>query len=830
MPNFARISINIAQVSGVFDYSIPPEIRAQVSVGSLVEVPFGRQVVQGIVVELIEEASVLETKPVTAVIETEAVVTPAQIQLAAELARTNFSALSSFLELMVPPGLSQHADVRLHLLTGQLPDKMTPVQERITSLLTKRGDLRGSQLDAALPNIDWRASLPGLVKQGVLTSQAFLPPPSVRPKVVRTALFLANVPDNEDGLALLSRNTGIIRERRKRVLDFLKTEAIPVQVNWVYVETGAKLADLEKLSELGLILLSETEVWRDPLAHLKPVLTAAPVLTIEQEMVMAEVTGQIQGKSKLKPVLLHGITGSGKTEIYLKAVEETLALGKQAIILVPEISLTPQTAKRFFARFPGKVGLIHSKLSAGERYDTWRRVREGQISIVVGPRSALFAPLPHPGLIVIDECHDHSYHQEDAPPRYHTVAAALTYAEQTGAVVVLGSATPGIEMMAQFEQQKWSILSLPNRVATSLPGDFPPTTPASASPPMPAIEVVDMREELRSGNRTALSKALKLELQQVLTRGEQAILFLNRRGSASYVFCRDCGTVLRCSRCNTQYTWHATSAMLVCHSCNHTRQMPKNCPTCQGPNIRQFGMGTESLEKLVLEHFPSARTLRWDADTARFKGAHDLILDHFTQHRSDILIGTQMLAKGLDLPLVTLVGVILADISLNLPDFRAAERTFQLVTQVSGRAGRSSLGGRVVLQTFSPDHYAIRYAAAYDFEGFKATELDYRKKLRYPPFSRMLKLEYRHPNPVVLQNQVMLQKEQLMAWIEEADLRQTELIGPAPCYYEKRAGQYRWQILIRGINPGKLLEIHPPSDWTLGGVTLHVTVDPTTLL
>jgi len=378
MPNFARISVNIAQVSGVFDYSLPPEICARVSVGSLVEIPFGRQIVQGIVVDLIEEASVPETKPVAAVIETEPVVTSAQIQLAAELARANFSTLSSFLDLMVPPGLSQHADVRLHLLPGQLPDKLTPLQARIIALLNKRGDLRGSQLDAALPNIEWRASLPGLVKQGVLTSQAFLPPPNVRPKVVRTALFLGDVPDTEEGLALLGRNTGNLRERRKRVLDFLKSEAIPVQVTWVYVETGANLADLEKLSELGLILLSETEVWRDPLAHLKPVLTVSPVLTNEQEMVMTVVTDQIQGKSKRKPILLHGITGSGKTEIYLKAVEETLAQGKQAVILVPEISLTPQTAKRFFARFPGKVGLIHSKLSAGERYDTWRRVRAGR--------------------------------------------------------------------------------------------------------------------------------------------------------------------------------------------------------------------------------------------------------------------------------------------------------------------------------------------------------------------------------------------------------------------------------------------------------------------
>jgi primosomal protein N' (replication factor Y) len=825
MHNFARISVNIAQVSGVFDYSIPPDIIPLVNVGSLVEVPFGRQIVQGIVVELLNEPSVVETKPIAAVIESEAVITTAQIQLAGELARANFSTLSSFLDLMVPPGLSQHADLRLHLLVEQLTGNLTPVQSRVATLLARRGDLRGSQLDAALPNIEWRASIPGLVKQGVLTSQPFLPPPNVRPKVVRTALFITNVANSED----LGRNSGNLRERRKRVLDFLQAEAIPVTVTWIYAETGANIGDLERLSELGLIQLSETEVWRDPLAHLKPVLTTAPVLTADQEKVMAVVNPQIKGITMRQPILLHGITGSGKTEIYLKAVEETLAGGKQAIILVPEISLTPQTAKRFFARFPGKVGLIHSKLSAGERYDTWRRVRSGQLSIVVGPRSALFAPLPELGLIVIDECHDHSYHQEDTPPRYHTVAASLAYAEQTGAVVMLGSATPGIEMLAQFELHKWPILSLPNRVAATLPGEHT-TNPANLPPPMPVIEVVDMRKELAIGNRTALSGLLKLSLQDVLRRGEQAILFLNRRGSASYVFCRDCGTVLRCSRCNTQYTWHANNTMLICHSCNHQRQMPKSCPSCQGPNIRQFGMGTESLEKLVLEHFPTARTLRWDADTARFKGAHDLILDHFTQHRADILIGTQMLAKGLDLPLVTLVGVVLADISLHLPDFRAAERTFQLLTQVAGRAGRSSLGGKVVLQTFSPEHYAIQFAAAYDFEGFKTTELEYRKKMRYPPYSRMLKVEFRHSNPALLQKQVLQQNEQLLSWIEEADLRQTELIGPAPCFYEKRAGQYRWQILIRGVNPGKLLELHPPSEWSLGGATVQVTVDPTTLL
>ena len=614
MNRYARISVNIAQVSGVFDYSIPAELVPAILLGSLVQVPFGKQVVQGIVVALPEEAMVAETRPVEAVIESEPVVTLPQITLAEELAIQNFSTISAFLDLMVPPGLSQHADVRIHLLTELDANTLAPLQAKIVSLLKKRGDMRGSQLTIALPNLDWHSSVASLIKQQVLSSTAFLPPPSIRPKVIRTALFLGNVPSDVAGMATLGR-AGDVRTRRKRVLDFLQDEAIPVTVNWVYAETGANIADLEKLSEMGLLQLGETEVWRDPLANLKPVLTSAPELIAEQQPVMAVVHAQIEGKTKPEPILIHGVTGSGKTEIYMKAVEEVLAQGKGAFILVPEISLTAQTARRFFARFPGKVGLIHSKLSAGERYDTWRRIRSGVLPIVVGPRSALFSPLPEPGLIIIDECHDHSYHQEDSTPQYHTVAAAMEYARQSNAVLVLGSATPGIEMLVQFEQRKWPILTLPNRIASSLPGES--TTPATIPPPLPEIEVVDMRAELRNGNRTALSAALKNEIGKVLERGEQTILFLNRRGSSSYVFCRDCGFVMRCSRCNTQYTWHAGSAMLICHTCNNQRQMPKTCPSCGGSNMRQFGMGTESLEKLVLEQFPSARTLRWDADTAR---------------------------------------------------------------------------------------------------------------------------------------------------------------------------------------------------------------------
>ncbi|KAF0110912.1 MAG: primosomal protein N' (replication factor Y) (superfamily II helicase) [Chloroflexi bacterium] len=828
---YARIAVNIPQICGLFDYLVPPELHGQIHIGSLVIVPFGKQTVQGIVFSLPEEPAVMEPRPIESVLEKEPVVTQYQIKLAEWMAQENLTSLSACLHLMLPPGLSQHADVLLHLVNHEdLPD-LSPLQIRIVNLLKKRGDLRGHQMDAALPRADWRKSLPGLVKRGIVQSQSILQQPAIRPKVIRTAQFLANLAGDENLKQLGRANTPSFA-RRKRVLDFLQEEAIPVNVTWVYAETGANSADLTHLAELGLILLSETEIWRDPLANLLPVFATSPHMTPEQELVVTHIKKQLIREIVVKPNLLQGVTSSGKTEVYLIAVEETLALGKQAIILVPEISLTPQTVRRFFARFPGKVGLIHSKLSPGERYDTWRRIRSGVLTVVVGARSALFAPMQNLGLIVIDECHDGSYHQEESDPRYHTVDAARAYAEVTASVLLLGSATPEVESLYQFQRQKWNLLKLPNRVlAHQNSSETTESTVVNINYlPLPDIEIVDMRGELVAGNRSALSRSLRKGIEKVLARHEQAILFLNRRGSASYVFCRDCGFVLKCSRCNTQLTYHENAAALICHQCNYQRQMPKKCPACASVNIRQFGMGTESLEKLVIEQFPAARVLRWDADTTRYKGAHDLILDHFSQRRADILIGTQMLAKGLDLPMVTLVGVVLADVSLNLPDFRAAERTFQILTQVAGRAGRSALGGRVVLQTFQPDHYAIQKASTYDFSGFEQIELDYRLKTGYPPFAKLIKLEFQHSNPVILAGAMNDVGESFNSWINEMSLTSTSMIGPAPCFYQRRAGVYRWQILLRGPNPKELLKGHPLTSWQPPGIRVEITVDPMNLL
>lgn len=831
MPQYARVSVNIAQLTELFDYQVPAELEGRVKPGTLVTVPFGRQPAQGIVVSLLDEPSVADTKPITSVVDDEPVLTSWQMQLAESMTTENLATLPQCLDLMVPPGLSQHADILLQRSGLELPPGISTVQQRLLNLLEKRGALRGRQVDAALPRVNWRDSLPGLVRRGLVESRSVLPPPSVRPRVIRTALFNAPAGWQVDPAVILGRSGTPAELRRKTALDFLEQQAIPINVSWVYAESGASSADLNRLAELELIILGETEIWRDPLEKLQPVLTRPPLLTGDQQIVWQAIHEQLTGESPRLPNLLVGVTGSGKTEIYLRAAAAALDAGKGVFILVPEISLTPQTVKRFFARFPGKVGLIHSKLSPGERYDTWRRIRAGLLPIVIGPRSALFSPLPDPGLIVIDEAHDASYRQEDAQPRYHSVSTALALSRITGACLLLGSATPGVETLYRFNQNKWPVHRLPNRILAHAhwEGVEPPAVQPHFTD-LPQVEVVDMRRELSAGNRSPISSSLHAALASVLQRDEQAILFLNRRGSASYVFCRDCGYVLRCPRCDTQLTWHADESALVCHTCNYRRALPQICPSCNGKNIRQFGMGTESLENFIIEQFPTARVLRWDADTARYRGAHDLILDHFIQHRADILIGTQMLAKGLDLPLVTLVGVVLADISLNLPDFRSAERTYQLLTQVAGRAGRSVRGGKVILQTFQPEHYAIRAAAAYDAEGFYKTELDYRQRTGYPPFSRLLKIEFRHTDALVTQKAATEAGEQLRQWIEAEGYRNTSLIGPVPCFYQKRAGYYRWQVIIRGPDPGLVLESHPITTWQPAGLLVDTILDPINLL
>ncbi len=835
----AQIAVNVSRVNGIFDYRIPEELAEKVRIGSLVIVPFGKQKVQGVIVRFIGESDFSELRSILELLDPDPVITPEQIALAQWLAEQTLAPFSNCIDLMLPSGVSQHADIIYTPLVSAVPQNLDTFQQQIMGYLIRRGSLRGRQIAQAFPRKNWQASVSILTRNGLLATQSILRSPTVRPKFIRTIQLACQPEYAQKVLEKLERQSKSVLERRLSVINFLAGESIPVDIAWVYAQTGCKLVDLQKLADLDLIVLNENQIWRDPLADIYFTLTSPPNLTQDQMTAWEEIRCGLKQTTQglaVKPYLLHGVTGSGKTEIYLRAVAEVLQAGRQAIILVPEISLTSQTVRRFLARFPGQVGLIHSRLSPGENYDTWRRVRSGLISVIIGPRSALFMPFAKLGLIVVDECHDESYYQKENLPYYHTVSAAIAYARFSNAICILGSATPDIASMHAADKGEYARISLPARILAhrevikgqseqlGIKAQYHHFELDAASIDLPPVQVIDMRAELAAGNSSIFSRVLMENIKKTLDANQQAILFLNRRGTATFVFCRDCGYSLRCPRCETPLTFHGSQFLLTCHHCGYQRKQLQKCPNCGSMRIRQYGTGTERVEKDLSILFPHARILRWDADTTKEKGAHEIILSHFSAHRADILIGTQMLAKGLDLPLVTLVGIILAEVGLNLPDYRASERTFQLLTQVAGRAGRSPLGGRVVLQTFQPDHYVIQSAAAHDYKAFYQTELEYRRRLMYPPFSRLIRLEFRHANEKKVAEEINRMAKAISERITAEDRNATELTGPTPCFFARWNGLYRWQILLKGPDPASLLK-----QYTFGE-GWRVEVDPPNLL
>jgi primosomal protein N' (replication factor Y) len=517
-------------------------------------------------------------------------------------------------------------------------------------------------------------------------------------------------------------------------------------------------------------------------------------------------SGLLTAKAGAPPTvfLLHGVTGSGKTEIYLQALAKAVRLGKRGIVLVPEISLTPQTIERFAARFPHRVAVLHSQLSLGEQFDEWQRIRNGEFDVVIGARSATFAPQPDLGLIIIDEEHEWTYKQHEKSPHYHTRDVAIKLAELTGAVVVLGSATPDVETFYHAQKGDYHLLQLPERVT--------PTQPA----PLPKVEVVDLREELKAGNRSLFSGSLSQAITKAVAAGEQVILFLNRRGTATFVQCRKCGFVLRCRRCEVALTYHSASSALVCHQCNYQMPVPQLCPRCWSRQIKFLGLGTQKLEQETGQTFAPVKVLRWDSDATTGKHSHQEILNKFRAHQADILIGTQMVAKGLDLPQVTVVGVVNADSGLNLPDFRAGERTFQLLSQVAGRAGRGPLGGQAIIQTYSPEHYAIQAAAKHDYALFYNQEITFRRQLHYPPFTRLASLLYTHTNDGLCQREAERMKRVLLTEIQSRGIADLSIIGPAPAFIHRLRGRFRWQLVLRGSHLSSFLSPIPfPPGWTI---------------
>jgi primosomal protein N' (replication factor Y) len=628
--------------------------------------------------------------------------------------------------------------------------------------------------------------------------------------------------------------------------------------HWTLTEvrktTKATDATLAALQRQGLIQIEDAEVRHDPLANRRVTRRESFDLTTAQR----QAVERILAASAAEVFLLHGITGSGKTEVYLQTLAAVIARGQQGIVLVPEIALTPQAVERFAGRFPGRVAVLHSELTDQERYDQWRMIRAGRADVVVGSRSAIFAPLPNLGLIVMDEEHEPAYKQENEEGYrlpYHARDVAIALGRLSGAPVVLGSATPSTESYYAAQSGRYVLLELPTRVAqaerdnlqmsapdhTSVDGkrngkheekhdgkDQPTSLNLTAQDVgLPVVTIVDLRAELRAGNSGLLSRALYRGLTEVLESGQQAILFLNRRGMASYVICRNCGYVALCPRCDIPLTYHATEHALLCHYCNRHEQPPEICPVCVGASLHYAGQGTERIEYAVQRLFPRARLLRWDRDTSRGRHGHERLLEAFANHQADILVGTQMIAKGLDLPSVTLVGVMAAETALYLPDYRAAERAFQLLTQVAGRAGRGTTPGRVIFQTFTPEHFCIQAAAEHNYREFYEAEIAARRQYGYPPFRRFVKLTYSHKDRYVAQVEATSLGNTLTQLIAELGLPETDLVGPAPAFLERLREQYRWQIIIRGPDLRPLLREVSPEDLPAGW---SVDIDPMSTL
>ena len=805
MMKYAEVAVDApAGYDRTFTYSIPSGI--DVSLGHLVQVPFGPRLVAGVVFGLTDVPSVSETREVRGLIHAQPVLSAYQLALSQWISHYYMAPLFDCASLMMPPGFRTRA--RSYLSPARLENEptLTPAQSRVMAYIGSSGRVERSTIAKALGH-GVEPVVNALVRLGALAVTWEWQRPRVGPRYVNYLELAVSSLDAEGRAACL----GTRAPRQAALLRYMADLGVPVPLATVQHQFGSSAA--KALESKNMVRRTQLRLQRDPLGGRVFSQETPTVLTAEQKACVGAVQDAI-GSNVPQVFLLHGVTGSGKTEVYLNALAYALDRGKRGIVMVPEISLTPQTIKRFGSRFPGQVAVLHSGLSPGERFDQWWRIREGDYGVVIGSRSAVFAPQPDLGLIVIDEEHEWTYKQEDASPRYHSREVALKLAELTGAVVILGSATPDVVSYDDALRQRHRLLELPHRiVASSEPG--PPPSVA-----LPHVSVVDLRRELGEGNRSIFSRVLQSGMAKALQAGQQVILYLNRRGSGALVQCRDCGHVLRCRRCDLPLTYHGQSERLLCHHCNYRLIPPWACPSCHGPRIRYLGLGTQRVVEEVQRAFPEVGVLRWDKDAASARDAHRTTMESFLQGEAQVLVGTQMIAKGLHFPNVTLVGVLCADIGLFIPDFRAGERVFQLLCQVAGRSGRGPLGGQVVIQTYNPHHYAVAAAADQDYGAFFQREMAYRREIQAPPVVRLIRLLHVHTNQDRCQQEAVRLAGALGNARERWGLTNVDIIGPAPAHPPRQRGKYRWHIILRGGDPRSLLDKVPiPQGWS-------VDVDP----
>lgn len=781
---FAEIVLPIP-VDRPFTYAVPKAMVGRISVGMRAVVHVQRRVVTGYVVGLLSSTDVASPKPIIDLPDTLPAFQPDMIELCRWIADYYCCSLGEALQCAVPAGINVRAKMRYTLVleniaTGRFSER----QRKIIAELHRRGPLTEGQLVKAVGQGALSNTLQALVKRDILIAEPVLTSAGVN---MKTETYVRLV---EDGL-LSNEEISALQRRAPRqaavYLDLVHEECERPAAD-LYEQHKANSGIIRALVKKGLVERIEKELYRGPDIEADPNAGEKLKLNSEQQSAYDAITAQVDAE-QFQTFLLHGITGSGKTEVYLQASEHALAKGRDAIILVPEISLTPQTVGRFKARFKEDIAVLHSGLSAGERYDEWRRAQRGEVRIVVGARSAIFAPLRNVGIVIVDEEHDTSYKQGEVP-RYHGRDVAIMRAKLNRGVCVLGSATPSIESYHNSETGKSRRLELLHRATNAK---------------LPKVEIVDMRKETKeAGGAIILSRRLEREVNARVAAGGQVILFLNRRGFSPFVLCPQCGWVAECTDCQVSLTYHASGAFLSCHYCNARRDVPQSCDKCKFHPLVYLGVGTQKVEDLLMRSFPGASVARMDADTTAGRGGHAKILGRFASGDIDILIGTQMIAKGHDYPGVTLVGVINADTGLSVPDFRAAENTFQLLTQVAGRAGRGERPGRVIIQTFRPKHYAVLAAAQHDYPAFFEREITERYNSAYPPYRRMANFAIESEDPLLAEKSIALLHRIVREQIQTLDFKGVETLGPSPASIKRVKKKYRWNLAILSKSPKRL--------------------------
>ena len=762
---FVKVIVDIpaAQVNRPFDYQVPEAYQDSLQLGMRVQVPFGNRQLLGFVVGIHHTSDFKGTlKPITAVLDYESFINEELLDLSEHLAQTLHAFRINVLQAMLPAMLKvKYQNIFLIHQPQALSDYQVPSDWLNQSQLDK------DQVEAQLS----RKQIKQLLDQGVL--ELVYQVQDQTTTKTQTMIELAMPAES------IQQAIQELPARSQKVAQLLTYLLASGQPQWeqqaLLAASQVSASSLKTALKHGYVKSQKVSVYRDPLAHLEVEQSQSRTLTEAQEAVYEQVAQALEAHQE-QTFLLEGVTGSGKTEVYLQLMAKASQMGRGAILLVPEIALTPQMVRQVKSRFQTGVAVLHSGLTNSQKYDEWRRIIRGQATIVVGARSSIFAPIRDLGLVIIDEEHETTYKQSDTP-RYHAREVAIWRCHYHQAPLLLGSATPSLESRSRAQVGRYQHLRLPERVNGR---------------PLPPVTLVDMTKEMAQQTTDELSSVLKDKIADRLAKGQQIVLLLNRRGYASYMLCRECGQVIQCPRCDISLTYHKHEHRLKCHYCDYQSPVPDRCPNCHSDYLRTFGLGTQKIEELLNQHFPEARVIRMDMDTTRKKGQHEALLDRFRRHEADILLGTQMIAKGLDFETVTLVGVINADTALNLPDFRAGEKTFQLLTQVAGRTGRGRFEGEVLIQTYNPDHYVMQLAQQHDYESFFYYEMKRRHLGHYPP--------YFYTTLITISSKYQAKAQAMSHQVKQTLLASgapIEILGPSQGAIARINERYYFQLLLK---------------------------------